>query len=337
MTVDKLTYLPSSVSPAVSNMHLFDIFKGMSMVDRKYHSYASDDGHLKGVLCNITLEVKEDTDFSLWGVGNNWAVRNAMRAFHFKRIEMFERNGVDIEELGAYARTIRPYLDYDGHYRTGSGSYVETNPIGGFVDEDNPNADVMTKELSGGGWDRSQFVTAPGSYTFDTSSGSITTNTLSDEWYLTILGDHEVAVTSTATGGPGSVGDDTWITVSAVKSYIDSKRKPVSPKATDDETLVGQNNPLLQLSSGSITSSDVTEIAEDEQEWTTPYARDSADMQFLTCVGIGNVQGSQTKIMKFHNVFLPAGYLVYSSDAYANLTECQIEIVGVAECREYVL
>jgi len=343
MSVNIIRYdqslLPSGAP--VSNTYVFDLFKDLSMQDRKYHAYTSDDGHLKGLLVNLTLEINNEidpgkvasVDFGLWGCPNSWAVRNAVRRFHFERLEMYKRNGVSRDELGVYARTIRPYLD-DGHF---DNRYIDDlNPSGAYWNEATTGQVLSQKMMTGGEWYRSEFVSAPGSVTFDVS-GNLATPDFTDKWALSLCGQHVEQVIS-------DLGDQKWSCVSAPVAYLDSKRKETTPRAADslnpdvmDQTLQGQNNPLLQLSSGDISSTAVTEEAQQEQEWAPPYMLSPDDASLLVSKGIGNVVGSQTKIFRFANVFLPGGYLMFDSDSYLALSEMNVEVIGSMECREYTL
>lgn len=324
------TFLPT---PIVGTTYVFDLFKDLSMQDRKYHAYTSDDGHLKGILANITLEIQKPdastgVDFRLWGAPNSWAVRNAVRRFHFERLAMYERNGIDQEELGAYARTIRPWLD-DGHYEQ---KYVDDlKPTGAYYDE--ASTSLATQQLSGGSFDRSGFVSAPGSVTFNVS-GTVATPDFTDTWDVSLVGNH-------VEQGTSDLGDEKWQCVSMARSYIDAKRKPLTPRVNasgdQDQVTQGQNNPLLQLSSGDISSTAVSEEAEDEQTWAPPYELDPDDANLMVSLGVGNLEGSQTKIFKFNNVFIPGGFFLYDSKDIYSFSEMTVEILGVAECREMTL
>lgn len=333
MTVNIIRYDTAFLpTPVVGTQMIFDLFKDLSMQDRKYHQYTTNDGHLRGILANITLEISGDsselTDFQIWGAPNSWAVRNAVRRFHFERLEMYERNGIDREELGAYARTIRPWLD-NGHY---SSKYVDDLlPTGANWDETTEAWSIA--QYTGGQWPHSDFVSAPGTVTFDVS-GVVATPKFTDKWNLSLVGDHVVQATSDA-------GDEKWACVSAVRSYIDARGKPLTPRDNSvgdpDQVIQGTNNPLLQLSSGDISSSMVTEEAESESEWAPPYELAPNDASRMESKGIGSLQGSQTRIFKFNNVFLPGGFLLYDSKSVYSFSEMTVEVLGLAECREYSL
>lgn len=335
MTVNIIRYatdlLPSGTP--VSNTYIFDLFKDLSMQDRKYHAYTSDDGHLKGLLVNLDIELapgEDGIDFTLWGAPNSWALRNAVRRFHFERLEMYKRNGVTEDELGAYAKTIRPYLD-DGHY---DGRYIDDlKPSGAYWNELTSGNVVSTQMMTGGQWAYSDFISAPGTVTFDVS-GVVATPDFTDKWKLSLVGSHMEQSKS-------DDDDVKWECVSAVRAYIDARSKPVTPRENalgeQDQVIQGKNNPLSQLSSGDISSSAVTEEAESEAIWAPPYELNPDDASLMVSKGIGNVQGSQTKIFRFRNVFLPGGFLLFDSKEYLGLSEMNVEILGVAECREMTL
>ena len=81
----------------------------------KSHEYTTSDGHLKGVLCDITVKYDGTNTagrlFNIFGLRNTWKLRNAVRKFHFLRNHMFREAGISRSEMGTYGKTIRPYLD----------------------------------------------------------------------------------------------------------------------------------------------------------------------------------------------------------------------------------
>ena len=94
--------------PQATQIALIDIFRGMSYINARNEEYSSRDGHVKGVLCDISYTTTLATEATLFAVPNSWKFRNAFRKFHFYRDAMFDKAGITEEELGRYGKTIRP-------------------------------------------------------------------------------------------------------------------------------------------------------------------------------------------------------------------------------------
>ena len=96
---------------------IFDLVHDLSVTGAKNHEYTSRDGHLKGILCDLTVRLTDpaannaDNVVSILGMANTWKLRNAIRKFHFLRMKMFKDSGIRKGEIGKYGMTIRPYLD----------------------------------------------------------------------------------------------------------------------------------------------------------------------------------------------------------------------------------
>ena len=191
--------LAYSLTTITSNgKYLLDLMKDQSVNFSKNHQYTTDDGHLKGVLCDITVRYDGSTTtgvpFSILGLRNTWKLRNAVRKFHFLRNHMFREAGVSRSEMGTYGKTIRPYLDAK-HANTVTGpSSDETVEMSSVVQVWTPNesdpegsagqfkeTDAADK-VGAGYWARTKFGTVP-SYTAP-ASGAGPEGTLGpvDEW-----------------------------------------------------------------------------------------------------------------------------------------------------------
>ena len=340
MGMKKLAYPETTVE--TNGRHLIDLMKDMSVNFSKNHEYTSSDGHLKGVLCDITVAYDGDStdgrEFSMYGLRNTWKLRNAVRKFHSLRNHMFREAGVSRSEMGTYGKTIRPYLDPLHAGSQSAPTAQETIEIQSVVKVWQPGDPVTdpgswrdTNADSGAGtgyWTRTVFGTVP-SYVA-AGSGDSPEATLGpvDEWTLTLAGKYMVEDTSSegVTVSYKSVG--------AIEAYnIDRQAVQVQE---DDTSIDGPNNPLAQLpSAGNQATGEILEIAEAQEEMVPPYSLEddgtSVELSLLASWMFPTTKGTHT----FRNVFLPGGmFRGITTDANDDFT-VNIEILGEFECRDF--
>ncbi len=339
--------LAYSLTTITSNgKYLLDLMKDQSVNFSKNHQYTTDDGHLKGVLCDITVRYDGSTTtgvpFSILGLRNTWKLRNAVRKFHFLRNHMFREAGVSRSEMGTYGKTIRPYLDAK-HANTVTGpSSDETVEMASVVQVWTPNesdpegsagqfkeTDAADK-VGAGYWARTKFGTVP-SYTAP-ASGAGPEGTLGpvDEWTLSLAGKTQVEATSSDTG---STATASYKSVGAIEAYnIDRQAVQVQE---DDTSIDGPNNPLAQLASaGNQATGEILEIAEQQEEMVPPYTLEDdgtcIELSTLDTWTFPTVKGTHT----FRNLFIPAGMCRLMSGSNQDFT-VNVEILGEFECRDF--
>ena len=149
-----------------------------------------------------------------------------------------------------------------------------------------------------------------------------------DEWPVTVLGGNVVQATS-------SDGTKTWDSVGMVQAY-NSDRMEQIPDATADSSILSPNNALAALTSQSILSGEVTEIAEDQELEAPPY--DIADVGDSTLaiwdtMPVAGTAGATAQHRSWGLYFFPAGLISLSSGA-ANSNALEIEVLGKELCKD---
>lgn len=343
--VDRITYHPfiekSNPVATVSQVALFDLFRGLSIMNSKNYEYTDRSGNLQGVLCDITLSCSAVVSASLWTAPNSWKLRNAVRRFHFERNDMFENAGITRSEMGKYGKTIRPYFDLchaNDEGETTNFTYYESNPI--VARELCPgaggeNPEMIPVQATGGEWTRTVLTSADPTPLVTGAPGQELD--LDDMWTIHLLGGHD-------TSGPP------WASVGMVLAYNEDRMEVVTPDA--DETVTA-NNPLALLTSQTVTGGAVAEIAEDQELEATPYdISDDGDsirkvpVGELRCVPYSDTVSGKAYAQQvtIRNVFLPAGYLAMSFSEALNgsFTEdadyCAVhfDVHGIVDCKDWI-
>ncbi len=325
----KLRYKPFMIGPLQQHKTgLINIFRDLSSYNAKNFPYTTDDGHLLGAYVDVTFKATAEITGSIVALQNSWKLRNSVRKFHFKRLEMFENAGVTDEELGRYGRTIRPYFDRAHALDPNLWNVGEFGPWRVTADgvTVNPTTDVATVEIDfmkGGDWDYSQVVSST-----PTADGG---DPETDVWNLHLAGPH---ITSTTAGTYDSVG--------MILAYNEDRMEVVTPGP--EETIVG-NNPLALLASQSVTGGLAADIAEDQELEKPPYdISDAGDSMHLSEIDFFRVvpytSGDEnTALVTIKNLWLPAGYLGFSFDQLPSQLvgdglEIIVDVKAVWECRE---
>lgn len=330
--VHKLQYKPwNFVGPRENNYQalLIDVFRDLSFVNNQYHAYTTSDGHLKGVYADVTIRTEAGVAGDIIALQNSWKLRNAVRKFHFRRLEMFENAGVTEEEMGTYGKLMRPFFDRE---------HAESQIVDGAadvwnVDETRPyrvKADITEpagttnvgfwemEPTVGGSWERSQVAASEPATDGDAG--------IADEWYLHLADGH------LATGS-------NFDSVGMIQAYNEDRMEVVTPSVTES---IQPQNPLALLTAQAISGGIVTDIAEDQETETPPYdIQDFGDSIHKYVIdnfsivpytaGDGNTSGFTIK-----NLWLPAGYLGF---AFAKMPatvdlDIVVDVKAVWECRE---
>ena len=302
---------------AVTNAdtNYYNIAKNLAAVNARNEEITDRKGNLYGYWCKIKTTSTANDVLTLAWVPNTWKVRNAFRKFHFAREHMFREAGVTKREMGKYGRTLRPYFSID-HQTNGDRSPRSFDP-----------GSLSVVNLVGGEWTYTKLASVP---TFETGE-EVTDIDLAivDEWSLTILDGNRIQATSTA-------GINTWTSVGMVQTYNQDRMEEI-PDATADSSIASPNNPLAALRSQSLTSGEVTEIAEDQQLEAPPYdildAGDSTEAMFDYMPIGGTTAGSTASIRSWGLYFFPAGIIALTNLANGS-NALQIEVIGKQLCKD---
>lgn len=324
-----VTYKPwSGTGPfPTSQVGLIDLMKDMSAINSKNLEFTTRDGHVKGVLCDITLRAGREVTGSVVGIPNTWKMRNAFRKFHFLREAMFKKAGVTKREQGKYGQTLRPYADRlhaeNGalYYNTGQFNPLD---VDGAMNEDG-SGDPTTLNMSainGGEWTRTTLVAA---------EATAATGSDVDTWTIHVCDEHDSA-------------SSPWGSVGMIQAYIQDRMKEITPSS--EETIDGPENPLALLASQSVTGGMVADVAEDQEEEAPPYdISDNGDairkeqLGLFKLIPYSNDSTNAFGDFTLKNVFLPAGFCFLSFDQTPTTLnaaglEVQVDVKAIWECRD---
>ncbi len=333
--VHKMRYKPwFGAGPAVNEFKtgLIDVFRDLSSYNAKNHQYTTDDGHLLGAYVDLTIKSTTPVEGAIIALPNSWKVRNAVRKFHFERLEMFEKAGIRGDELGRYGKTMRPFFDYQHALSVVSDdpkdywNYDQFNPYRVEKEMDitgtGNTGEWNIEPMVGGDWDRSKLTAS--------TPGKDGDNPQVDEWFIHLAGSH---ITGQGKGIYDSVG--------MVLAYNEDRMEVITPGT--EETVVG-NNPLALLRSQSITGGAAVDIAEDQELEDPPYdINDGGDSIHLNEIELFKIvpytsDESNSNQITLRNLWLPAGYCGFAfSKAPAGLQddlEIIVDVKAVWECRE---
>ncbi len=338
--VTDLTYKPfqgaQSPAPTGSRVALFDLMRGMSIMNAKNYEYTDGKGNLQGVICDITLTSNDIISAEVSAIPNSWKVRNSVRKFHFLRQEMFRRAGVTRKEQGRYGKTLRPMYDLchsdDVSGKSGAAyNYWMNNPQ--VFAPDCPSATTdggyLSVQAQGGEWTYSTLVAADPS---PDASGAEAES--ADEWTIHLMDGHD------ASGPP-------WGSVGMVLAYNEDRMEVVTPDA--GETITA-NNPLALLKSQSVTGGEVAEVAEDQELEEPPYditdegdsvrKHNIGDLRVIPHTNSAGNDMSATATLR--NVFLPAGYValefnkvIFPGSGEESFVDVRFDIHGIVDCKDW--
>lgn len=310
---------------------LIDLIKDQSKVLSKNHEYTSRDGHLKGVLCDITVSGGNGAIFEIYGMPNTWKLRNGMRKFHFLRDHMFREAGVTKSEMGKYGKTIRPYLD-----QRHANSLNSTELDVGYREYKNPGgglpSDMAFTPYKGGEWTRSNFATVPlYSQSNPAVGGPEQQLPPVDSWDIHLADANQIEDASVGAGSPDTY---TYNSVGVIHSY-NLDRQAVQTQ-TADTTLDGPSNPLAALAvSGNQAGGEIIDIAEDQELELPPYdLADDGDSVQITQLDRWAFPSTYGSTHVFRNVFIPAGMMRIASSVEASGFDVRVDVIANVECRD---
>ena len=295
----------------------YNIAKNLAQVNARNEEITDRNGNLYGYWCKIVaISIATAPDvLAMAKVPNTWKVRNAFRKFHFAREHMFREAGVTKREMGKYGRTIRPYFSQD-HQAT-SDAPLKLWDVG-------TNAAATA---AGGEWTYTKLASSPSFLEGFTGTAGLP---IVDSYTLTVLDDNLVDQTST------SLDVTTWTSVGMVESYNLDRMEEI-PDATPGSAIQSPNNPLAALRNQSVTSGEVTEIAEDQEIEAPPYdttaAGDSIDAVYRVFTIAGTTLGGVALERSFGLHFIPAGILSLTNGV-TNSASLHIEVIGKELCKD---
>lgn len=346
----KLTYGRDVASGPIAGFNnAINVFDGLSRVNHKHQEWTTRDGHLLGALCDITVRVPSGQSFStnFYGLGNTWIVRNAFRKFHFMRLAMFEKAGVEKSEFGKYGHTLRPNLLPDSRWEgTLNSSFFQTFPGANLDAEWDNGGEVREFTISPGQTDASgapirnsmqetlEYTKLVSSMQAIDVSGAAADELLYDEWDLHIILGHDVEDVN--------AGSEQWSSVGMLSAYLQDRQAEIPDTTADAAQVVF--NPLAALASQTATSGEIVGIAQDQALETPPYDIKSdvrgsgVQLVHKGFMDVFQLASEATAALKsertLSNVFLPSGWLTWHT--LSNNFEMEIDVKGIFECRDVI-
>ncbi len=308
------TRLAYSEEIAKNKYHYLNLVKDLSWLNSRGMEHTDREGHVIGYIVDVTIVTATAAPWLLGSAPNSWKMRNAFRKWHFARLEMFRNAGVTKSEMGKYGQTIRPFLDQDQVDYADKAHPVEKNTLVPVGCTDAARV-----------WTYSDVATSPGWTIEETGTGSLS---LVDAFKLTICGENYTEATATA-------GVTTkFSTAGMIHSYNIDRMEVVTPSGA--ETIQGPNNPLAALRTQSVTSGEVTEIAEDQELEATPYdISDAGDSIDPVVIDYLNTNTATLQVARVFNVFVPAGILTVFQGSDATVEPAIfVDVKGSVLCKD---
>lgn len=315
------------VGTAGSDTNYYNIAKDLAIINSKNEEITDRKGNLYGYWCKITTVSSVNDLLTLIRIPNTWKIRNSFRKFHFARDHMFREAGVTKKEMGTYGRTLRPYFSID-HISAGD------QPVRLYDIKNSTSTDA-----AGGEWTYSSLASAPTFLESQTGSSGLP---VVDAFKLTVLGPHDVDQTSTA----GDVY--TWDSVGMVQAYNEDRMEMQADAVSSATAIQSPNNPLAAIRTQSVTSGEITEIAEDQEMEAPPYdVNDNGDSvqavydikfvsgSYLTTDGDGGqvTVYPPSMVRNWGLFFIPAGILALQN-VQSNSNALEIEVIGKELCKD---
>ena len=287
-------FFNDTLAAAASQATVIDLAKLASSMNRKHIPNVDRNGNAQIFMCAVSVKNGTDTLTSIKTAPNLYSTKDAVKAWHDARVEMYAGAGVKMADLGPYARHLRPFLDVNHENGTTTEEDADTSAAGGFA---------LNTNFQGEEYTRSRLATtAPAK---DDLTGGVASYDLVDSYTLTLC-DESVVESDTADSpdGSGTVSDqDSFVSVGMIDSYLKSIKK--KSLGTADTLRIQSDNPLLQLN-GTMAKEEVLEVAEDNAAEARPWDLDGSAYRTLT--GQAYFRSGQHQSTK-EIIYVPCGLL----------------------------
>ena len=285
-----------------------NLTRDLSWFNSRNHEHTDREGHVKGYICNISVQSSNPGSLSFITAPNTWKMRNAFRKWHAYREMMFEDAGVTESEKGRYGKTIRPYLNPGMHSAV-------IDPVGW-------NLTTQTQE-----WEYTKIAAAPG---FDDAAVGTEGQAAVDVYELNICGVNQVATTT-------ALGTEYYDEVGMIHSYNQDRQEIITP-SVDSESIEGHNNPLALLRYKGTAGGEVMDIVEAQEKEAPSYDITDGGQSVETMIGAimqlnsGYDGASSVPVIRKLQMFIPAGLLLVSTQR--DLSTVFIEVLEEVLCKD---
>lgn len=286
-------FFADSLASGASATHVIDLAKIASSLNRKHIPNVDRNGNAQMFMVKVSSN-GSDSLTAILTAPNLYTTKAAVKAWHDARVEMINRAGLKMADLGPYARHLRPFLDVDHENGTTTEMDTESSGTGGLI---------LNTHFQGEEYTRTRLATATPAK--DVITASVASYDLVDSYSLTLCGSNVLeSDTADSPDGSGSVSDqDSFVSVGMIESWLTSIRK--KSLATADSLRIQSDNPLLQLNND-IASEEVLEIAEDSAAEARPWDLDGSAYTTLTGAAYYRSSANQSKETI---IFVPCGIL----------------------------
>jgi hypothetical protein len=248
---------------------------------------------------------------------NTYITKNAVKAWHDARVEMFKRAGIKMKDLG-YGRSLRPYLDVNHQNGTTVEIDTETDAVLG-----------ITPHFQGQEWNYSQAAVSTPMEEEANTQVIYDSQELVDTYHFTLLGD-SVAESDGATGDQSDSGGNaqSFVSVGMISEWLDSFKKR---QTVASATAIDADNALLQLmSSGGPQVEEVLELAEDQQEELRPWDLDGSAYTTAVASGYAKTLGLGSDYVVFQ---APCGLaqITLGNDHTAETIQCVFDVLDIED------
>ena len=307
--------MASGTSSTQTETYVINWARMMSSINRRTYHNVDDQGNAQ--LYHVGMKVYGNCLVHSTVAPNTYYTRNSVKAWSDARFKMFANAGISKKELGAYGRTLRPYLNVN--HENGTHTELDTESSSGLF---------LLPNFQGAEWTYSR---AAATTPYD-PSGAVTevyVGDLVDTYSFTLLDDSVVESTdpddpdeSTTTSD-----QDSFVSVGMIKTWLNSFKKKSLP---DSGSTVSPDNPLLQLVAASASSEEVLELGADSQAEARPWDLDAS--QYATgvtghyCVAVNGESSTDAALV-------PCGLmrLDFVSDAAAQDVRIVFDVVPLGD------
>ena len=264
-------FFNDTLAAGAAQSTVIDLAKMMSSLNRKHIPNVDRNGNAQLFTVAVT-SYGTDVLSSVLTAPITYLTRDAVKAWHDARVQMFKEAGVKMSDLGPYARHLRPFLDVNHENGTTTEEDSDTSGAGGFAGNTHFQGDEYTRTRIA--------VSTPMEST--ELSNSLQAGDSVDTYSLTLCGGSVLESTTADDPDESStdVDQDSLVSAGMISSYQNSLRKKLVV-ATEGES-IDDDNPLRQLMANSASSEEVLELQLDASQEARPWDLDGSAYSTLT-------------------------------------------------------
>ncbi len=257
-------FYTDTLAAGATQTKIIDLAKLASSLNRKHIPNVDRNGNAQLFTVAVT-SYATDALTSVSCAPNTYLTRDAVKAWHDARVQMYKEAGVKMTDLGPYARHLRPFLNVNHENGTTGEEDTATSVSGGYAGNTHFQGDEYTRTRIA--------VSTPQ----ESTTLTVITSADSADTYSLTLCDGSVLESTTADSPDESGGvtdQDSLVSAGMISSYQNSLRKKLVV-ATEGES-IDDDNPLKQLVANSAASEEVLELQLDASQEARPWDLDGS-------------------------------------------------------------